>query len=80
MLSASWPGSLQGPSGLRAVPEGYETDYPVAGKVRGKPRYYRVRGGFRGSSRTLGTALDTSGNSRSGPYSWGPELTERAGP
>ena len=80
MLSAMTPLGPRGPRGSATDLMGYESDYPVAGKVAGKPRYLRPWGGFPGSSRTPGTPLASSGISRSRPYSWPPDLTERAGP
>ena len=80
MLSGSGSFLLQGPTRSRPVPGGYDNDYPVAGKVVAKAMYYRAADGFPGSSGTPGTSRIDSVSSRSGPYSWPPELTERAGP
>ena len=79
MLSGSGSFHLPRTSGSRTDRGGYETDYPVAGKVGAKAMYPGVPGGFPGSSRTPGTVRDGSGNSRPGPYLGPPELTERAG-
>ena len=79
MLSGS--GSFPPPRtrASRTDPGGYESDYPVAGKVSGKPTTLRSRQRFPGSSRTPGTVLDTSIISRPGPYSWPPESHLSAG-
>ena len=52
---------LLGPNPSRTIKVGYYSDYPVAGKVAGKPMYLGLRHRFRGSSRTLGTRFLTSG-------------------
>ena len=79
-LNRLLPAPFRGPNGSRSEEDGYYSDYPLGRKVAGKPIYPGSGGRKRCPRGHLFRLLSIPDNSRPGPYSWPPELTERAGP